>query len=303
MLAIQYIIGQMSANLDQFIGFIQAVQDTKISMERLSEIHLMEDEEKKEKQYINHLPQRRSISLDKVSFAYPDSQNKMALNNISLEIPAAMTTAIIGESGSGKTTILKLLLKYYEKYEGDIMVGDYNLKDINPSFWRRKCGAILQDSCIFNDTITRNIALQVDGYDEARLIEACRLSNIMPFIDGLPSGLDTRLGAGGVGLSQGQKQRILIARLIYKDPEFILLDESTNSLDEINEKAIVESLDRLFRGRTIIVVAHRLNTVKNAHNVIVLQEGSIIEQGPHEELARKNGKYYRLMKDQMIPKV
>ncbi|MHA4812477.1 peptidase domain-containing ABC transporter [Flavitalea flava] len=299
MLAVQYIIGQLTGPIEQFIGFVQSAQDAKISMERLNEIHQMEDEEKDPDTYVVQLPADRTIRFEDVSFAYPGPNNERVLNQIDLEIPEGKTTAIVGVSGSGKTTLLKLLLKFYETYEGRISVGDTSFKQVSPSFWRKQCGAVLQDGYIFNDTIAKNISLEYEQADEEKLLAACRMSNILSFIESLPDGFNTRLGADGTGISQGQKQRLLIARAVYKNPAYLFFDESTNALDSNNEKAIVENLQTFFKGRTVLVVAHRLSTVKNADKIVVLHHGRIIEQGDHHGLASLKGRYFELVRNQL----
>jgi ATP-binding cassette, subfamily B, bacterial len=299
MLAIQYIIGQLSAPIEQLVNFIQGAQDAKMSMKRVNEVHELEEEEKKEKYYLKQLPAQRSIVLKNLSFCYPGENKNPALHNIHLLIPEGKTTAIVGESGSGKTTLVKLLLKFFDDYEGSIKIGDADLKDISHSFWRNQCAAILQDSFLFNDTIAKNISMEYAEPDHDRLIEACRLANILSFIESLPNGFNTTVGGNGTGISQGQKQRILIARVIYKNPAFLFLDESTNSLDENNESVIVKNLEEFSARRTVIVIAHRLNTVRNADNIVVLHHGHIVEQGTHEELSNKKGRYFRLVSHQL----
>lgn len=299
MLAVQYIIGQLSGPVNQFIGLVQSVQDAKISMERLNEIHEIEDEEPGDKIMINYLPDDKSIYFDRLSFAYPGAGNDPVLHDISLSIPDGKVTAIVGVSGSGKTTLLKLLLKVYGQYQGDIRVGENNLKYISPSFWRRQCGAVLQDGYIFNDTIARNIAVGEEYVDQERLMQSCKIACILSFIDSLPNGIHTRLGAEGIGVSQGQKQRLLIARSVYKNPQYLFFDEATNSLDANNERAIVENLEKFFTGRTVVIVAHRLSTVKNADKIVVLDKGRIVEEGTHYDLTLTKGHYYNLVKNQL----
>ncbi len=299
MLAIQYIIGQLSSPVEQLIAFIQSSQDAKMSMMRVNEIHQLEDEEKIEKSYLQYLPGQKSIELNDLSFRYPGENSKLVLHNIHLRIPEGKITAIVGESGSGKTTLLKLLLKFFDEYEGSIKVGDMDLGDISHSFWRDQCAAILQDSFMFNDTIAKNISLEYGQPEQDRLVEACRLANILSFIESLPNGFDTVLGSNGTGISQGQRQRILIARVIYKNPSFLFLDESTNSLDVNNENIIVKNLEQFAARKTVIVIAHRLNTVKNADNIVVFHQGKIVEQGTHQELTNKRGRYFRLVKNQL----
>ena len=299
MLAIQYIIGQLSSPIEQFVNFVQAAQDAKISMERLNEIHQLKDEENINTTYINQLPENKSIHFNNLSFTYSGAGNEPVLQNINLEIPEGKVTAIVGVSGSGKTTLLKLLLKFYDHFTGEIKIGETNLKYISPSFWRKQCGAVLQDGYIFNDTIARNIGVGDEVIDYTKLIHCCKTANILSFIESLPNGFNTQLGAEGVGMSQGQKQRLLIARAIYKNPEYLFFDEATNALDANNEKAIVENLQEFFKGRTVVIVAHRLSTVKNADKIIVLHKGSITEEGTHQELSQQKGKYFELVKNQL----
>lgn len=312
MLAVQYIIGQLNGPIEQFVGFVQSAQDAKISMERLNEIHQLTEEEHSlpgQKGGLHSLPDMKSINLVNLSFAYSGAGNDPVLNNINLNIPEGKTTALVGVSGSGKTTLLKLLLKFYENYEGEILMGvetdspssssGYRFKYISPAFWRRQCGAVLQDGYIFNDTIGKNIAVGYEQEDIIRLREACRIANILSFIESLPNGFNTQLGAEGVGISQGQKQRLLIARAIYKQPEFLFFDEATNALDANNEKMIVENLQSFFKGRTVVVVAHRLSTVRNADKIVVLEKGQIVEEGNHDQLVMIRGKYFELVKNQL----
>lgn len=312
MLAVQYIIGQLNSPIEQFVGFVQNAQDAKMSLERLNEIHGLNDEESqlnKSNYGISYLPTHKSILIRNLSFAFPGADNDLVLDNINLEILEGKTTAIVGVSGSGKTTLIKLLLKFYEQYEGDIEVGNreylnqlekgIKFKYLSPSFWRRQCGAVLQDGYIFNDTIAQNIAVGYDQPELEKLISASRVSNLLSFIESLPNGFNTKIGSDGVGISQGQKQRLLIARAIYKDPKYLFFDEATNALDANNEKVIIENLQQYFKGRTVIVVAHRLSTVKNADKIVVLHEGKIIEQGTHNELTLLHGRYFELVKNQL----
>ncbi|NWJ49399.1 MAG: peptidase domain-containing ABC transporter [Bacteroidetes bacterium] len=312
MLAVQYIIGQLSGPIQQWVGFIQSAQDAKISMERLNQIHQLADEEDLMKTYVSTLPLDKSILLHKVTFIYPGAGNEPVLENINLHIPEKKVTAIVGASGSGKTTLIKLLLKIHEQYEGEIRIGVKlddksrgNLKEgvkfsfISHPYWRSVCGAVMQEGYIFNDTIARNITVGEQNMDWDKLIKSCRLANIYSFIESLPNGFYTKLGAEGTGMSQGQKQRILIARAIYKDPEFLFFDEATNSLDANNEKVIVENLEMFFKGKTVVIVAHRLSTVRNADKIVVLDGGKIVEEGTHENLTKIRGKYYELVKNQL----
>lgn len=300
MLAIQYIIGQLSGPIEQFIGFIQNAQDAKISMERINEIHQLEDEENEEEKYIDIIDLNKPIEIKDLSFSYPGLNNNAAiLKNISFNIPVGKITAIVGMSGSGKTTLLKLLLKFYHNYNGEIKLGDTHFKHISPSLWRDNCGAVLQDGYIFNDTIMRNIVVGDENIDYQKLISCSKTANILSFIESLPNGFNTLLGANGVGISQGQKQRLLIARAIYKNPQFLFFDEATNALDANNERAIVDNLQQFFIGKTVVVVAHRLSTVRNADNIIVLEGGIITESGTHQQLSAAKGKYFELVKNQL----
>jgi ATP-binding cassette subfamily B protein len=278
---------------------MQQAQDAKLSLERLNEIHSLEDEEPKESNLQKFLPENKTISLQNVSFTYVGAGNEPVLNKINVEIPDKKITAIVGMSGSGKTTLLKLLLKFYEHYKGDIKVGESNLNYISHNYWRDHCSSVMQDGFIFNDTIANNIALVGEKPDYERLVEACKVANIMQFIEQLPLGFNTKIGAEGNGISQGQKQRILIARAVYKNPHFVFFDEATNALDANNEKVILENLQTFFVNRTVVVVAHRLSTVKNADKIVVLQQGEIVEEGTHEQLTSKKGHYYELVKNQL----
>ncbi|WP_316745237.1 peptidase domain-containing ABC transporter [Pedobacter antarcticus] len=299
MVAVQYIVGQLSNPIEQLLGFIQGFQDAKISLERLNEIHQMKDEEPAGKEWSHTLPENKSISLNNLTFRYAGAGNEPVLENVSLYIPQGKTTAIVGMSGSGKTTILKLLLRFYEPQNGEIKVGQQNLNNISFKAWRSQCGIVMQDGFIFSDSIERNIAVGDEYPDKKKVAHAIKVSNIRDFIDELPLGLNTKIGAEGNGISQGQRQRILIARAVYKDPEYLLFDEATNSLDANNERAIMDNLQEFFNGRTVVIVAHRLSTVSNADNIIVLDKGQIIEQGTHQELTALKGDYYSLVRNQL----
>ncbi|WP_371716960.1 peptidase domain-containing ABC transporter [Pedobacter sp. KBS0701] len=299
MMAIQYIVGQLNSPIEQMLGFLQQLQDAKLSLERLNEIHKLDDEEPSGKVFQRELPSDKTLMLKELSFTYPGAGNEPVLLNVNLRIPEGKTTAIVGMSGSGKTTILKLLLRFYEPQRGELRVGQMNLDQIGFRFWRGQCGSVMQDGFIFSDSITRNIAVGDEHPNIRKLKHAIKMANIEDFIDSLPLGLNTKIGQEGNGISQGQKQRILIARAVYKDPEYIFFDEATNSLDANNEKAIMENLEKFFQGRTVVVVAHRLSTVKNADNIVVLDKGKIIEEGTHEILTQKKGSYYNLVKNQL----
>ena len=309
MLAIQYIIGQLNSPIEQLIGFIQQAQDAKLSLERLNEIHALENEEAEGNNLLHTLPVSRSIQFKNLSFTYAGAGNEPILQNINLSIPEKKITAIVGMSGSGKTTLLKLLLKFYENYKGEIRIGNPSVngtgwdggdfKYISHQFWRNQCSCVLQDGYIFNDTIAGNIAIDGEKINQKQLYYACKVANILSFIESLPMGFNTKIGAEGIGISQGQRQRILIARAVYKDPDYIFFDEATNALDANNEKVILENLQEFFANKTVVVVAHRLSTVKNADKIVVLHEGEIVEEGTHDELSYKRGYYYELVKNQL----
>ena len=302
MMSVQYIIGQLNAPVEQMISFMQQAQDAKISMERLGEIHNKEDEEPANAMKVNQLPSDLSIELNNISFQYEGPPSEMVLKNINLTIPEGKTTAIVGTSGSGKTTLVKLLLGFYAPIKGEIKIGGITLGNYNSSFWRAQCGAVMQDGFVFSDTISENIAPGDENLDTLKLRKAVRVANISDFIDGLPLGFNTKIGQEGSGISQGQRQRLLIARAVYKNPEYIFFDEATNSLDANNEKVIMQNLEEFFmhgKPKTVVVVAHRLSTVKNADQIIVLEKGEIIEKGTHDELTQIKGAYYELVKNQL----
>ncbi|TDO20844.1 ATP-binding cassette subfamily B protein [Pedobacter duraquae] len=299
MMAIQYIIGQVNSPIEQLLGFIQQSQDAKISLERLNEVHEMQDEEPANKPFLKQLPTDRSITLQKLSFTYPGAGNEPVLKEINLHIPHGKTTAIVGMSGSGKTTILKLLLRFYAPQKGEIRVGNGHIDQISYRYWRGQCGIVMQDGFIFSDSIAKNIAVADDYPNMLKLQHAINVANIGDLIDSLPLGLNTKVGAEGNGISQGQKQRILIARAVYKNPEYIFFDEATNALDANNERTIMQNLEEFFEGKTVVIVAHRLSTVKNADHIVVLDRGKIVEQGTHSELTTNKGDYYQLVKNQL----
>ena len=300
MLAIQYIMGQLNSPLDQLMSFIYSLQDVKISLERINEIHGKMNEEC----ISNNMSsfgdsEDLSINLNRIDFKYNPHNDDYTLHNISFDIPKGKVTAIVGASGSGKTTLIKLMLGYYPVLSGDILIAGENIDNYNLKWWRRQCGVVMQDGVIFSESIARNIAVDDGKIDKDRLVKAAEIANIHDFIMGLPLKYNTNIGRDGVGLSQGQKQRILIARAVYKNPQFIFLDEATNALDAKNERAIVENLNEFYKGRTVVVVAHRLSTVKNADQIVVLDAGKVVEVGDHSTLIAKQGTYYNLVKNQL----
>ena len=299
MLAIQYIIGQLNTPLKQLIRFMHQAQDAKISLERLAEVHEKKDEVEEAAAYVKKLPENKSISVSNLIFQYEGPRSPKVLNNISLEIPENKTTAVVGTSGSGKTTLIKLLLGFYPPVEGDIKVGGARLANFSPKIWREKCGVVMQDGFIFSDSVAKNIVVNEGEIDEDRLLHAVKMANIQDDIESMPLSYNTKIGQEGVGLSQGQKQRILIARAIYKNPTYLFFDEATNALDANNERLIMENMAQFSKGKTVVVVAHRLSTVKNADQIIVLEKGEIVERGKHDELIDKKGKYYQLVKNQL----
>ena len=299
MLSVQYIIGQMNSPIEQFIGFLNHTQDAKISLERLQEIHNKEDEEVFPENRPPKILIGSSIQVKNLSFQYSGPESEMVLESISINIPSGKQTAIVGTSGSGKTTLIKMLLGFYPPTKGEIIIGDNNINSYSLIAWRAKCGVVMQDGYIFSNTIASNIAPNVDIIDQKKLLSAAKLANIDEFVSILPSSYNTKIGNEGHGLSQGQKQRILIARAVYKDPEYLFFDEATNSLDANNEKEIMENLQKFFKGKTAVIIAHRLSTVKNADQIIVLDKGRVVEIGNHEELRSLKGTYYNLVKNQL----
>ena len=300
MLAVQYIIGQLNRPVEQLMRFIYASQDVKISLDRINEIHgQMEEEDGSEslKAYPDGEP--GDLSLRRADFSYDPHAPRKTIDGVSLTIPRGKVTAIVGTSGSGKTTLVKLLLGFYPLLSGEIRVGRTPLGQLNKKWWRRQCGVVMQDGVIFSESIARNIAVDDGPIDTARLARAVEIANIKEFIQSLPLRYDTVIGPDGIGLSQGQKQRVLIARAVYKDPDYIFLDEATNALDANNEQAIVRNLDTFYKGKTVVIVAHRLSTVRHADQIIVIERGKIIETGDHQSLIDRRGAYYRLVSNQL----
>ncbi|WP_256604317.1 peptidase domain-containing ABC transporter [Sphingobacterium multivorum] len=299
MMAVQYIAGMVSSPVESLLGFMHAYQDAKISMERLNEIYEADGEEDMQRDYLINLPERKDIEIRNLTFRYYGAGNEPIFTKLNLHFPAGKTTAIVGTSGSGKTTILKLLLRFYNSEEGEIFVGGKRLEQIDFALWRGACGAVLQDNYVYADTIERNIAVNDEFPDIQRLQKAIEIANLTEFISEQPFGLATKIGTAGKGVSQGQRQRFMIARAVYKEPEFIFLDEATNALDANNEKAIIENLNSFFKNRTVIVIAHRLSTVKNADNIVVVEKGEIVEQGSHHHLVQMRGKYFEQVRNQL----
>ena len=298
MLSIQYIIGQLNSPVDQLIGFARQYQDAKLSMERLQEVYQKADELPMGHMLISDIT-NRDIRIEELAFRYDKLDERPTLDNITLTIPQGKTTAIVGLSGSGKTTLLKMILGFYHPDHGKVLLGNSDLRNYDLRQWRKHCGIVMQEGFIFSDSIARNIAPGDEQIDEERLVSAAETANIREFIEELPLSYNTKIGAEGHGLSMGQKQRILIARAVYKNPEYIFMDEATNSLDANNEQAIMEKLNTFMQGRTAVVIAHRLSTVRNADNIVVMQHGHICEQGTHEYLLDKKGVYYTLVKNQL----
>jgi ATP-binding cassette subfamily B protein len=298
MLAISYIVGNLNSPVVQLINFIRELQDAKISLERLSEIHNKEDEEQHDKEKIVEVPLYVDIVFSKVSYRYIGS-NQFVLRDLDLTVPPNKVTAIVGGSGSGKTTLMKLLLKFYEPTNGSINIGNYNLNNLSQKAWRNECGVVMQEGYIFNDTIANNIAVGENYIDKQKIAHAVEVANIKEFIETLPLSYNTKIGNEGIGMSTGQKQRLLIARAVYKNPNFLFFDEATSALDANSEKIIMENLNIFFKNKTVVVVAHRLSTVKNAHQIVVLNKGEIIEVGNHNTLVKLKGYYYNLIKNQL----
>ncbi len=298
MMAITSIVGNLNAPVLQLIDFIREAQDAKISLARLSEIHEKEDETQQEQTQTHEIPKDSDIIIKDLSFRYIGSHMNV-LDNLNLTIPANKITAIVGTSGSGKTTLMKLLLKFYEPQNGDIITGKTSLKNIAQKSWRNHIGCVMQEGYIFSDSIANNIAIGVDIINKERLVYASDVANIKEFMQDYPLGYNTKIGMEGVGMSTGQKQRLLIARAVYKNPEMLFFDEATSALDANNEKEIMEKLNIFFKDKTVVVIAHRLSTVMNADQIVVLEKGKIVEIGNHKELVDLKGSYFRLVKNQL----
>ena len=299
MLSIQYIIGQMQGPVTQFVSFMQDTQDAQLSLERLGEIHGKPDEETEGMDQETEISGKDPIRLNNVIFTYGSEKSKRIIKGLSLDIPAGKTTAIVGLSGSGKTTLIKLMLGFYPPTEGTVTIGRQSLQKISFKEWRKHCGVVMQEGFIFGDTIANNIVPDGNMIDKKRLLYAVEMANIRDFVESLPLKYNTKIGNTGQGLSQGQKQRILIARAIYRNPDYLFFDEATNALDTDNEKVIQGNLEKFFKDKTVVIVAHRLSTVKNADQIVVLKEGEITEKGTHDELITRQGDYYRLVKNQL----
>ena len=299
MLAVQYIIGQLNSPVEQLMNFFYSLQDVRISLERINEIHRAEDENGKGGLRTSLTDNNKGIDIDGIMFKYDPHALRKTLDDVTIHIPKGKVTAIVGASGSGKTTLVKLMLGYYPVLEGQINIGGTDINTLNRKWWRRQCGVVMQDGVIFSESIARNIAVDDGDIDKERLLKAARIACIHDYVMSLPLKYNTKIGRDGVGLSQGQRQRILIARAVYKSPDYIFLDEATNSLDANNERAIVENLDTFYRGKTVVIVAHRLSTVRNADLIVVIDHGRVVETGNHETLTAKRGAYYNLVKNQL----
>ena len=299
MLAVQYIIGQLNSPVEQLMNFFYSLQDVKISLERINEIHQMDDENGKEGLKTSIENKNEGIDIKNVMFKYDPHALRKTIDDVNIHIPQGKVTAIVGASGSGKTTLIRLILGYYPVLDGKIAIGNTDINTLNKRWWRRQCGVVMQDGVLFSESIARNIAVDDGDIDKERLLKAAEIACIKDYVMALPLKFNTKIGRDGIGLSQGQKQRILIARAVYKNPDYIFLDEATNSLDANNERSIVENLDKFYRGKTVVIVAHRLSTVKNADQIVVIDHGKVVEAGNHESLTAKRGAYYHLVKNQL----
>ncbi len=303
LLSVSYIVGQMNSPVNQLVNFFRSLQDAKLSFERLNEVQNHQPEEQTENQKLISNSQisieRKNIEFNNISFQYEGPKSPYALKNISFTIPDGKITAVVGASGSGKTTLMKLLLKFYEPTEGELFFNSENINNISPKNLRENCGVVMQDGFIFSDTIERNIATGDENINKEKLQNAVKIANIEEFINSLPLGYNTKIGASGNGISGGQKQRILIARAVYKNPHYIFFDEATSALDAENEKIIHDNLQQFFKGKTVLIIAHRLSTVKNANQIIVIKNGEIAEIGNHQQLVQNKRDYFNLVKNQL----
>ena len=299
MLAVQYIIGQLNSPVEQLMNFFYSLQDVKISLERINEIHQTDDENGKEGLLTSIEDKNEGIDIKNIMFKYDPHALRKTIDDVSIHVPQGKVTAIVGASGSGKTTLIRLMLGYYPVLEGKINIGNTDINKLNKKWWRRQCGVVMQDGVIFSESIARNIAVDDGDIDKEQLLKAAEIACIKDYVMALPLKFNTKIGRDGVGLSQGQKQRILIARAVYKNPDYIFLDEATNSLDANNERSIVENLDKFYKGKTVVIVAHRLSTVKKADQIVVIDHGKVVEVGNHESLTAKRGAYYNLVKNQL----
>jgi ATP-binding cassette subfamily B protein len=298
LISVQYILGQLNQPISQLVAFVQSAQDARISLERLSQIHAHADEEEPADR-IATLPRDHGIRLKGVSFTYGGPLAEPVLSDVDLDIPAGKVTAVVGASGSGKTTLLKLLLKFHPPTQGDITVGGTRLAALSNRLWRDRCGVVMQDGTLFSSSIAANVAIGSESADPERLLNAVRVANIHEFVERQPLAYNTKIGREGIGMSAGQRQRFLIARAVYKDPNFLFFDEATSALDANNERVIMENLNEFFRGRTVVVIAHRLSTVRNADQIVVLDAGRVVERGTHDELTRARGAYFKLVRNQL----
>lgn len=300
MMSLSFIIGQVAGPISYFVSFIVNYQDAKISLDRLNDVNSQDDDLTDNDKKLSQLPAKRDIDFQHVYFSYDGSARNYALEDISLHIPANSVTAIVGASGSGKTTLLKMLQGFYAPVKGRLTIGGMDIQSIQTPLWRHHIGSVMQDGFIFSDTIAKNIAVcHEDEIDKERLLDVTSKVNLLDYVYSQPMNFSTKLGNEGIGLSQGQRQRILLARAMYKNPDYLLLDEATNALDTHNERTIMDNLSEFFKSKTVVIAAHRMSTIKNADNIVVLDKGKIVEQGTHGQLVEQKGYYYNLVKEQL----